>query len=593
MTVLRLRRSRWRIQGRILALIAGVWFLAGLGTLAAGPLGPIASSPAGAAPVAAKSPPAAPVLTWSTRPTGTAHPPPLSEASAVYDSDTGTVVLFGGVEANGQLSDDTWVWNGTSWADYSGSQIQAPPARQMASMAFDPGLDQLILFGGLGADNQILGDTWAWNGSWWYEEPVSNPPPREAASLAYDGSQLVLFGGTGDAAAEPLTSSSTDSTDSSTSSTSAPGTSAAPSTTATATPAVLDDTWLWTGTGWKQAMVPGPGARSGAAMSYDSAKGDTVLFGGEATPAGSQSPSLLGDTWTWDGSAWKRASPHTSPSPREDAAMADDHDAGGVVLATGSLGGRGSAGDTWLWNGSNWAQPHLTGAPPPRAGAAAAYDANSQQLVLFGGASPKAGVLDDTTVLTTAQASSAPAGSAPTSVAGTTGPTSSATPSIRPGGTAGSSKGSGAKATPASHRAAAPLSTTATVVHRKQSVTLSGSGFAPLAPIQITFHSTPEVVGQTTADRFGYFRATVAVPATATEGSHHFEATGENGTGGTAQLVVAVKVVRGGPPRATAKQTLIMVGVALLVPLAVWLFLSGSDWMRSRSRHNQAEPQTP
>jgi hypothetical protein len=130
------------------------------------------------------------------------------------------------------------------------------------------------------------------------------------------------------------------------------------------------------------------------------------------------------------------------------------------------------------------------------------------------------------------------------------------------------------------------------VVHRKQSVTLSGSGFKPGTPIQITFHSTPEVVGQTTADGFGYFNTTVSVPATATQGTHHFEATGQNPKGGTAQLVVAVKVTPGGPPRATTKQTLIMVGVALLVPLAVWMFLSGSDRMRSRSRRNQPEAQT-
>jgi hypothetical protein len=122
-------------------------------------------------------------------------------------------------------------------------------------------------------------------------------------------------------------------------------------------------------------------------------------------------------------------------------------------------------------------------------------------------------------------------------------------------------------------------------------VTLSGSGFVAGTPIQITFHSTPEVVGETAADAFGYFHETVSVPATAADGTHHFEATGRSPKGGMAQLVVAVKVVRGGPPRATAKQTLIMVGVALLVPLVLWLFLSGSDRMRSRSRRNQPEPQ--
>jgi hypothetical protein len=591
MTVLRLRRSRWRTQGRILALTATVWFLASWGFLG----GP---GRAGAASLEAKSPPAGLLLAWSTLSTGTAHPPALTQASAVYDPDTGSVVLFGGMEADGNLSDDTWVWNGASWTDFPGSKTKAPPARQMASMAYDPAQHQLILFGGLGAGNQILGDTWAWNGASWYEEePASTPPPREAAALAFDGSNLVLFGGTGDAASGPAADptappGSPVAASSTATSTPAPATSAPPSATSTttsATPVVLDDTWLWTGTGWQQATVTGPSARSGAAMSYDPTKHDTVLFGGEATPAGSSSPSLLGDTWTWDGSAWKHAAPHTSPSPREGASMADDTDASGVVLTAGSLGAGGSAGDTWLWNGTNWAQPRLSGAPQPRAGAAAAYDSDSHQLVLFGGESPSAGVLDDTVVLTAPRSSSAAAGSSPGSTAGASGPTSPSTPSIRPGGTAGSSEGAGGRSTPPAHREAAPLSATATVVHRNQSVTLSGSGFAARTSIEITFHSTPVVVGHTTTDGFGYFSTTVLVPATATGGAHHFEATGEGRTGGTAQLLAAVKVVIGGPPRASTNQTLIMVGVALLVPLAVWLFLSGSDRIQSRSRRNQRD----
>jgi hypothetical protein len=85
----------------------------------------------------------------------------------------------------------------------------------------------------------------------------------------------------------------------------------------------------------------------------------------------------------------------------------------------------------------------------------------------------------------------------------------------------------------------------------------------------------------------------VSVPTAASRGTHHFEAAGQSPKGGPFQLVVAVKVVRAGSARATAEQTLIMVGVALLVPLAAWLLLSGSDRMRSRSRRNQPEPQTP
>ena len=47
-----------------------------------------------------------------------------------------------------------------------------------------------------------------------------------------------------------------------------------------------------------------PGARTGHAMAYDSARGVTVLFGGEFYDSQSMSYELLGDTWEWDGVIW-------------------------------------------------------------------------------------------------------------------------------------------------------------------------------------------------------------------------------------------------------------------------------------------------
>ncbi len=164
--------------------------------------GLVMAGPLASAPPLARSDPAPVTLSWSTVSPPTS-PPPLAYASAVYDSDTKTVVLFGGVKSDGALSNDTWVWNGTTWTDYPGSEVQAPPAREMASTAFDPKLHQLILFGGRGAGGGLLSDTWAWNGASWFDETGRSggpaPRPRAGAAMAYDGaSDLVLFGGTGD-----------------------------------------------------------------------------------------------------------------------------------------------------------------------------------------------------------------------------------------------------------------------------------------------------------------------------------------------------------------------------------------------------------
>ncbi len=66
-------------------------------------------------------------------------------------------------------------------------------------MAYDQASGQLVLFGGLAADNATaLGDTWVYNGTTWTElSPPATPGPRSDASLTYDPTlgELVLFGG--------------------------------------------------------------------------------------------------------------------------------------------------------------------------------------------------------------------------------------------------------------------------------------------------------------------------------------------------------------------------------------------------------------
>jgi hypothetical protein len=125
-------------------------------------------------------------------------------ASMAYDPATSQLVLFGGDDDDGGSVDylgDTWAWNGTTWAQLS--PAQSPPARVVASMAYDPAISQLVLFGGEDDDDGsigYLGDTWAWNGTTWAQLPISpaqSPPARGLPSMAYDPAtgQLMLFGG--------------------------------------------------------------------------------------------------------------------------------------------------------------------------------------------------------------------------------------------------------------------------------------------------------------------------------------------------------------------------------------------------------------
>ncbi len=161
----------------------------------------------------------------------------------------------------------------------------------------------------------------------------------------------------------------------------------------------LGDTWSWNGSTWSELdPSTSPSARSNASMAYDPASGQLLLFGGE-----NSSDQNFGDTWSWNGSTWVDLDPSTNPPARVDAAMAYDPALGELVLFGGSEGtGSGGTydGDTWAWNGTTWTELNPTGSTPAaRAGASMAYDTATSQLVLFGGDGAN-GLLDDTWTFT-------------------------------------------------------------------------------------------------------------------------------------------------------------------------------------------------
>jgi len=171
-----------------------------------------------------------------------------------YDSATGQIVLFGGVAADNDVLDDTWTYDGSTWTQQF--PVTSPSARFAASMAYDAATGQVVLSGGSddfpnpngGGSGGTLGDTWTYDGSTWTEQAPA--PPTLGASMAYDAmtSQVILFD---------------------------------------------SGTWAYDGSTWtQQPSEGGPSDRNLAAMAYDEAIGEVVLFGGN-------DGVLLGDTWTY------------------------------------------------------------------------------------------------------------------------------------------------------------------------------------------------------------------------------------------------------------------------------------------------------
>lgn len=542
---------------------------------------------AGRAPAAS---PAGPVVSWSSA-SPASRPPALAYSAAAFDTRTSQLFLFGGVTSDNTLSSATWIWNGSTWSQapapplQNGHPLPQPAARELASMAYDPATDQLILFGGRGAGGALLDDTWAWNGSWWNQLDTSGTSPsgREAAAMAFDGSgDLLLFGGTGlGEGAAPTTT------------TSLPAPSSAPS--PAGAPTALGDTWQWTGNTWVQAKVSGPPARSGAVLAYDQAHGTTVLFGGEASPASAASAELLGDTWAWSGGKWTQESPSSSPSPRFGAAGGDFPPAGGPLI----LGGEGSSGalsDAWVWTGVRWVKATVEGTVPPQVGAAGAYDSSSQTMVFFGGEGAGGATLEDTGLLEAVQPEAPPTTVAhPTTTPGTSPPSTKASPhpattaTTRP--TTATTGPQAAPRPPATVPSATsgpettqPLSLQAALqkVPRGGTVDLSGAGFAPGSVVTLTFHSTPVLLGTVKVGPAGTFSKAVAVPEHAAPGQHHIEAAGTASTGAPAHLTAIVTVVL--PPRKSTSTvtTLALVGLAILIPVASYLGMAAAGVRRRR-----------
>ena len=292
-----------------------------------------------------------------------ASPSARSLHSIVYDAAHGQVVLFGGVFQGendprlGNFLGDTWIWDGTNWNQKSPQT--SPRSRYAFGMAYDSTQSQIVLFGGALGFNANLGDTWAWDGTnWTQKSPQTSPPARGYCVMAYDAAhqQVVLFGGYSEPPAGPPFVAGTR----------------------------WGDTWVWDGTNWTQkSPQSSPSARTGAAMVYDAAHGQVVLFGGFVSAG-------LNDTWVWDGSNWTQKFPQTSPGTRSGHAMAYDSTRGQVVLFSGNIN------DTWIWDGSNWTQESPQTSPPARHNHAMAYDSARDQVVLFGGSDPTGQDLSDT-----------------------------------------------------------------------------------------------------------------------------------------------------------------------------------------------------
>jgi hypothetical protein len=146
----------------------------------------------------------------------------------------------------------------------------------------------------------------------------------------------------------------------------------------------LDDTWSWDGKRWyRLSPADRPTSRMGARAAYDPRLRQVVMFGGTHVEATSECPDPLlqmrlhntrppgikpdpcaavfesaaqyqirTDTWTWDGSNWRRQHPTHSPAQTARTGPVFDPTANAVVVF--DFHPLGQTGTVWKWTGSDW-----------------------------------------------------------------------------------------------------------------------------------------------------------------------------------------------------------------------------------------------
>jgi Galactose oxidase, central domain len=254
-----------------------------------------------------------------------------------YDTKDGYLVLFGGIDASGDVLGDTWTYRGGHWNLLH--PTSSPPARDLAVMTFDAKDGYVLLFGGCGPGYcSALSDTWRFlNGTWTQLSPTASPAPVNGADMTYDAADgyVLLYGGYFNGGC-------------------------------------YTDTWKFIAGTWTHLNTSStPAQGCGTLMTYDGADRYALLYGG-CCGAGNE-------TWKFKAGQWSAVHPAALPPPLSNGGMIYDSKAHRLILFLGDLN------QTWAYRAGAWTNLTSAGAPGGRAIPAFAYDPSAGAAILTGG----------------------------------------------------------------------------------------------------------------------------------------------------------------------------------------------------------------
>jgi len=287
-------------------------------------------------------------------------PPPRFGHTAIYNSLSGAVTVFGGNSGSICLNDTWSLTSGNTWYNLSRSGSW-PAARTNHAATYDPSTNRMIVFGGYDCRSGFFNDTWMLAGGTWAALALGGTPPpaRENASLVYDPSANALFLFGGDNGSQ-----------------------------------YLGDTWELinaNGTGgmptWMLLSGAGPPARSGHIAVYNPNSDSMTMFGGTDGPGVS---GVLSDTWTLSGlsiqPSWAQVSAQGDTLPRAFAAgvlnpATDQLFVFGGIIAHNSTYLDDHIFCLQLGSSPKWTHKGIRS----RYGHTAVFDPNTREIIVFGG----------------------------------------------------------------------------------------------------------------------------------------------------------------------------------------------------------------
>lgn len=104
------------------------------------------------------------------------------EPGLAFDAARQRVVLYGGYHHGGVCNlADTWEYDGAQWVRIYTDDV--PPGRCAHAMAYDPGRQRVVMFGGFSDPSINRNDTWEYDGTNWHQVFTTSAPPARGFSV--------------------------------------------------------------------------------------------------------------------------------------------------------------------------------------------------------------------------------------------------------------------------------------------------------------------------------------------------------------------------------------------------------------------------